>query len=100
MNGKSVGLAQFKTLRTDAWWVQPLLVVVGLGGFAIYTTWAALQNAHYFGAPISPRSTLPVFRPTANSCYGSRYRLMVEFIARVSDSLDSRWVSRHLLLLS
>lgn len=55
MNGKSVGLAQFKTLRTDAWWVQPLLVVVGLGGFAIYSTWAALQNAHYYSAPyLSP----------------------------------------------
>ena len=55
MNGKSVGLAQFKTLRTDARWVQPLLVVVGLGGFAIYSTWAALQNAHYYSAPyLSP----------------------------------------------
>ena len=55
MNGKSVGLAQFRTLRTDTWWVQPLLVVVGLGGFAIYSTWAALQNAHYYSAPyLSP----------------------------------------------
>ena len=55
MNGKSVGLAQFRTLRTDAWWVQPLLVVIGLGGFGIYSTWAALQNAHYYFAPyLSP----------------------------------------------
>lgn len=55
MNGKSVGLAQFRTLRTDAWWLQPLLVVIGLGTFAIYSTWAALQNAHYYAAPyLSP----------------------------------------------
>jgi len=55
VNGKSVGLAQFRTLRTDAWWVQPLLVVIGLGGFGIYSTWAALQNAHYYFAPyLSP----------------------------------------------
>jgi hypothetical protein len=55
VNGKSVGLAQFRTLRTDAWWFQPLLVVVGLGGFAIYATWAALQNAYYYSAPyLSP----------------------------------------------
>ena len=55
MNGKSVGLTQFRTLRTDAWWVQPLLVVIGLGGFGIYSTWAALQNAHYYFAPyLSP----------------------------------------------
>ena len=55
MNGKSIGLAQYRTLRTDAWWVQPLLVVIGLGAFALYATWAALQNAHYYSAPyLSP----------------------------------------------
>lgn len=55
MNGKSVTLEQYRTLRKDAWWVQPLLVVIGLGGFAIYATWAALQNAHYYSAPyLSP----------------------------------------------
>jgi hypothetical protein len=55
VNGKSVGLQQFRTLRTDAWWLQPLLVVIGLGGFAVYATWAALQNAHYYAAPyLSP----------------------------------------------
>lgn len=37
------------------WWVQPLVVVVGLGGFAIYATWAALQNGYYYAAPyLSP----------------------------------------------
>lgn len=34
-------------LRKDAWWVEPLLIVLGLGGFVVYTTWAALQGAHY-----------------------------------------------------
>ena len=43
------------TLRTDAWWVEPLLVVLLLGGFGVYATWAALQNAHYYVAPyLSP----------------------------------------------
>ncbi len=43
------------TNRTDAWWKEPLLVVMVLGGFAIYATWAALQNKHYFVAPyLSP----------------------------------------------
>lgn len=55
MNAKSTSLDQFRTLRTDSWWLQPLLVFVGLGGFAIYATWAALQDAHYFVAPyLSP----------------------------------------------
>ncbi len=43
------------TNRTDAWWKEPLMVVLVLGGFSIYATWAALQNKHYFVAPyISP----------------------------------------------
>lgn len=43
------------TLRKDAWWLEPLMVVMVLGGFGIYATWAALQNKHYFAAPyISP----------------------------------------------
>ena len=43
------------TLRTDAWWLEPLGVILLLGGFGVYATWAALQNAHYYVAPyLSP----------------------------------------------
>jgi len=43
------------TLRTDAWWIEPVMVVLVLGAFAVYSTWAALQNAHYYAAPyLSP----------------------------------------------
>lgn len=43
------------TMRRDAWWLQPLVVVLGLGGFGIYATWAALQGQHYYAAPyLSP----------------------------------------------
>ncbi len=43
------------TLRSDAWWIEPLLVILALGSFAVYATWAALQNAHYYFAPyLSP----------------------------------------------
>ncbi len=42
-------------LRWDAWWVEPTLVVVVLGSFILYSTWAALQNAHYYANPyLSP----------------------------------------------
>jgi hypothetical protein len=55
VNGKTTGLEQVRTLRTDSWWIEPLLVVAGLGGFVVYSTWAALQNAHYYFAPyLSP----------------------------------------------
>ena len=43
------------TLRADAWWIEPLMVVLLLGSFGVYATWAALQNAHYYVAPyLSP----------------------------------------------
>ena len=42
-------------LRTDTWWALPVTVVIVLGAFIVYSTWAALQNAHYFFAPyLSP----------------------------------------------
>ncbi|MGH7388188.1 MAG: hypothetical protein ACREM3_01850 [Candidatus Rokuibacteriota bacterium] len=42
-------------LRRDAWWALPVTVVVVLGAFIVYSTWAALQNAHYYAAPyLSP----------------------------------------------
>jgi hypothetical protein len=42
-------------LRHDAWWALPATIVVVLGAFIVYSTWAALQNAHYFVAPyLSP----------------------------------------------
>ena len=44
-----------RTDRRDAWWVQPLIVVVVLTSFGIYATWAALQNANYYAPPyLSP----------------------------------------------
>lgn len=37
-----------RTSRTDAWWLQPLLVLLGLSAFIVYTTWAAFQGKDYF----------------------------------------------------
>jgi hypothetical protein len=44
-----------RTERQDQWWLEPLTIVVVLGGFIVYSTWAAMQNAHYYAAPyLSP----------------------------------------------
>src|SRR6476660_933622 len=44
-----------QTMRADVWWIQPLLVFVGLSTFIIYSTWAAFQGKDYFfGNYISP----------------------------------------------
>lgn len=37
-----------RTLRTDRWWVAPLLTIVGLGIISIYATWRSLMNRYYF----------------------------------------------------
>jgi hypothetical protein len=43
------------TARKDTWWIEPLLVFLGFSAFIVYSTWAALQNAHYeFGPYLSP----------------------------------------------
>ena len=44
-----------RTLRKDRWWLQPLLTMVALVLFIIYSTFRAFQNAYYFAEPyISP----------------------------------------------
>jgi hypothetical protein len=44
-----------RTMRADAWWVQPLLVFLVLSAFVVYATWAALQGDHYAWGPyLSP----------------------------------------------
>ena len=44
-----------RTLRTDRWWLQPLITVAVLVAFIIYSTVRAFEQAHYFSAPyISP----------------------------------------------
>ena len=53
------------TLRTDAWWLLPATVFVVLAGFIVYSTWAALQNAHYYAAPYLSPSTRPACRSRA-----------------------------------
>jgi hypothetical protein len=44
-----------RTLRTDRWWLQPLLTVLALAAFVVYSSFRAFQNAYYFSEPyISP----------------------------------------------
>jgi len=60
MGGHPAGFAA--TVRTDRWWIGPLLTVLGLGGFAVYATWAAFQGSHYFyGSYLSPLYSPPLF---------------------------------------
>jgi hypothetical protein len=41
-----------KTLRQDAWWIQPALVVLGLTAFVAYGIWRVFWGSHtYYSAP-------------------------------------------------
>lgn len=42
-------------LRTDRWWVPPLVTSLGLAAFVVYSTWRAFDDRHYYAAPyVSP----------------------------------------------
>jgi hypothetical protein len=43
------------TLRTDAWWISPLVTALVLTGFVVYATWAAFVDTDYYADPyLSP----------------------------------------------
>jgi hypothetical protein len=61
------------TARRDAWWVQPLLVAIGLGSFVVYSTWAAFQDAHYRSGPyLSPFYSPELFGHPDLSWFGAK----------------------------
>jgi hypothetical protein len=62
-----------ETLRRDAWWLQPLVTFVLLGGFVVYATWAAFQNAHYtYGPYLSPFYSPEIFGDSPNAWFGPK----------------------------
>jgi hypothetical protein len=62
-----------QTSRADYWWVQPLVTFLGLGGFVVYSTWAALQGQHYrFGPYISPMYSPELFGDPLRAWFGAR----------------------------
>jgi hypothetical protein len=62
-----------ETARRDAWWVQPLVVFLGLSAFIVYATWAAFQGAHYRSGPyLSPFYSPELFGDAQNSWFGGK----------------------------
>lgn len=62
-----------QTSRPDAWWVQPLVVFLGLGAFIVYATWAAFQGVHYhFGPYLSPFYSPELFGESTHSWFGPK----------------------------
>lgn len=55
------------TSGREIWWLQPMLIVSALGGFMVYTAWAALQGTHYeyknYFSPFYPTFATPQWWP-------------------------------------
>jgi len=61
------------TSRPDLWWVQPLIVFLGLSAFVVYATWAALQGDHYrFGPYLSPFYSPELFGDPLHAWFGAK----------------------------
>ena len=72
MSNDTVALQNVKTLRRDAWWVEPALTFTVLASFIVYATWAALQNGYYYVEPYLS----PFYSPClVDTCAHVSYRL-------------------------
>jgi hypothetical protein len=62
-----------ETSRRDLWWLQPLLVFLGLSAFIVYATWAAFQGDHYRSGPyLSPFYSPELFGDPRESWFGAK----------------------------
>src|SRR3712207_3885804 len=52
------------TLRTDRWWLPPLLTFVAFTAFVVYATWRAFSGAHYYATPYLS----PFYSPCLGDC--------------------------------
>lgn len=59
------------TSRRDLWWVQPLAILLVLGAFGVYATWAAFQGENYtFGPYLSPFYSPELFGGSPHAIFG------------------------------
>ena len=70
-----------QTARTDAWWVQPVAVFLGLGLAIAYLTLAAFQGEYYtFGNYLSPLYSPELFGDTPHALFGPRPSIWPEWL--------------------
>jgi hypothetical protein len=61
------------TMRPDAWWAQPLAVFLLLGGFLVYSNWAAWQGKFYYSGPyLSPFYSPEIYGDSPHSLFGPK----------------------------
>ncbi|MCW2501390.1 MAG: integral rane protein [Frankiales bacterium] len=73
-----------KTLRTDRWWIQPLITVVVLVLFIAYSTFREFEEANYFWAPYIS----PFYSPCiVDSCQGDTFPKLFDGPTFISPAL-------------
>jgi hypothetical protein len=61
------------TMRRDAWWAVPAVVVAILSAFMIYATWAAFQGRAYtYGPYLSPFYSPEIFGDSPHAWFGPK----------------------------
>ena len=65
------------TSRQDVWWLQPMVVFLGLSAFIVYSTWAAFQGTDYLftggGALyLSPFYSPEIFGDSGHALFGPK----------------------------
>ena len=62
-----------ETARSDAWWLTPAAIFLGLTAFVVYATWAAFQGEHYaFGPYLSPLYSPELFGTSEHAWFGAK----------------------------
>jgi hypothetical protein len=62
-----------QTARRDNWWVEPLLIFLGLSTFILYSTWAAFQGNNYtYGPYLSPFYSPELFGDSPHAWFGPK----------------------------
>ncbi len=58
------------TARRDAWWLQPLLIFIGLTTFGVYAIWAAWQGNNYLYVGHGAYYLSPFYSPDLQAIFG------------------------------
>jgi hypothetical protein len=80
-------------LRKDTWWLEPAIVFLVLGSFIVYSTWAALQNAHYYAEPyLSPFYAPCLYASCLHPSFGTGFPdIHLPFIGILSPAFLILW---------
>ena len=80
-----------QTRRSDNWWIQPLVVFLGLSAFIVYSTWAALQGQHFrFGPYLSPFYSPELFGAANEGWFGSKPDWMPAWVTAAMENPEVR----------